>query len=162
MSRYILSTVIFLTAFAFSSAHAAGDEIELSLCGGSPEKLEFIVKNERTLLRFFNTESGKVIVTKLEEDVLHSANLEGALADEVYEYMALEYGATLTLRYGISAGNKQTGKPSQTYIVVDSDLDVFLLLKDDSGLTTLGSKLQCKEDEERKKASPGYIRDDLG
>nr|BDT28539.1 hypothetical protein BHI3_20050 [Bacteriovorax sp. HI3] len=147
----------FMMSLTLSSAYAAGDDINVLVCGGIPAQIEFIVKNESALLRFYNTETGKLVVSKLTEDVIESGHLTGQLRDEVYEFAAMEYGATASLMYKISTGNKKTKKINNTYILLDTDLGTYLLMSDKDGLSTLGSKKEC----ERAPSDPRYIRKEL-
>ena len=146
-----------MMSFSLSNAYAAGDDIKIAVCGGIPAQIELIVKNEKSLLRFYNTETGKLVVTKLNEDVVESGHLSGELREEVFEYMAMEYGARSSLMYSVSVGDKKSKKVSSSYIIIDSDEGVFLLMKDEDGLSTLGSKKEC----ERAPSDPRYIRKEL-
>lgn len=146
-----------MMSFSLGNAYAAGDDINIVVCGGIPAQIELIVKNENSLLRFYNTETGKLVVTKLNEYVVESGHLSGELRDEVFEYMAMEYGARSSLMYSVSVGDKKSKKVSSSYIIIDSDEGLFLLMKDDDGLSTLGSKKEC----ERPPSDPKYIRKEL-
>lgn len=146
-----MKTTLLLFSLLLPLTNLFGEEVKILVCGKNPQKAEFSVENQKSTLRFLNVDStGRTSITKLEQDILSSGNLNGETRKKITDYMYLEQSeVSPPVVYGYVVGDKKTKQIDSMYVIVQSAEDnIYLLHQTKSGIQKIGTEEDCIDTEE--------------